>query len=409
MYKLKYNPYMDNKLIQQKDITINFQNVLILGMLLFFGFTSLRFGMFGIGEVILLFFCVTQINGQETVLLSFKKHMFTIFWLYYISIIMIGYTVNTFLEIKPQLIHFDLMAYTVILFLCFTFELAFKRSSFSYLYKLIRFIYFGGLISIGILYFLFLVGLRNFSGFSLTYGGADIFSPFANDYHQFAYFVAPLPFIGLYIIAKEKGIMIKILSLFGILLCITIGLATTSSTLVSAWALSTFLFCILKVLEVLKKLNRPKSIILFFFCLIVLILLFNYESLLVLVNDFFKGDSNGENRLVIWSNAIKAWEHSPIVGLGPGSFSGTKVFFGFEAHNTFLQILTQGGILGGIAYILLISKLTKATSINVYILCAVIALVVYGFGINDLRRTVLWFYYILFYYLSLKSEEDKSG
>ncbi|GGI16684.1 hypothetical protein GCM10007380_34190 [Gottfriedia solisilvae] len=64
--------------------------------------------------------------------------------------------------------------------------------------------------------------------------------------------------------------------------------------------------------------------------------------------------------------------------------------------------------MGGIAYILLISKLTKSTSVNVYILCAVIALVIYGLGINDLRRTVLWFYYILFYFLNLKGEEEKS-
>ncbi len=408
MYKVKYNSYMENKLILQKDITFNFQNILILVMLLFFGFTSLRFGMFGVGEIILLFFCILQLNSQQTILLSIRNHMFTLFWFYYISIIMIGYSFNTFFKIKSQLIHFDLMAYIVILFLCFTFELAFKGSSFSYLYRLIRFIYFGGLFAVGFLYFLYLCGLRNFSVFSLAYGGADIFSPFANDYHQFAYFVAPLPFIGLFIFGKERRKIVKFLSLLCILLCIKIGLATTSSTLVSSWAISAFLFCTLKVLEFLNKLNRSRSIILAFFCLILIIFIFNYESILTLISNFFKGDSNGENRLVIWSNAIKAWGYSPIVGLGPGSFSGTKVFFGYEAHNTFLQILTQGGILGGIAYILLISKLTKSTSVNVYILCAVIALVIYGLGINDLRRTVLWFYYILFYFLNLKGEEEKS-
>lgn len=408
MYKLQYNPYLENKLMQQKDITFNFQNILVLVMLLFFGFTSLRFGMFGVGEIILLFFCIIQLNSQQTILLSIRNHMFTLFWFYYISIIMIGYSFNTFFKINPQLIHFDLMAYIVILFLCFTFELAFKGSSFSYLYRLIRFIYFGGIFAVGFLYFLYLCGLRNFSVFSLAYGGADIFSPFANDYHQFAYFVAPLPFIGLFIFGKERRRIIKFLSLLCVLLCIKIGLATTSSTLISSWAISAFLFCTLKVLEFFNKLKRSRSIILAFFCLILILFIFNYDGILTLISNFFKGDSNGENRLVIWSNAIKAWWYSPIVGLGPGSFSGTKVFFGYEAHNTFLQILTQGGILGGIAYILLISKLTKSTSVNIYILCAVIALVIYGLGINDLRRTVLWFYYILFYFLNLKDEEEKS-
>ncbi|QKE74329.1 O-antigen ligase family protein [Arthrobacter citreus] len=393
----------------QKDITFNLQYVFILIMILFFGFTTLRIGMFGIGEAILLFFCMTQLFSQRDIYISFEKHLFTIFWFYYIAIIIIGYAVNTILAINPQQIKFDLMSYLVILFLCFTFELAFKKSSFSYLYKLLRFIYFGGISIIGALYFIYLKGMYTLLGFPLTYAGSDIFSPFANDYHQFAYFVAPLPFIGLYLFVKERNLFYRLVALIGIALCIKIGLATTSSTLVSSWVITTLLFCVLKVLEILKGLSRSKSIIIVFFCFVMIMLIINYEHILLFINDFFKGDTNGENRLIIWGNAIKAWKHSPIFGLGPGSFSGQEVFFGYEAHNTFLQILTQGGIMGGIAYIILVKKLTKMVSVNVYILCAVVSLIAYGLGINDLRRTVLWFYFILFYYLSLKSKGGKSN
>ncbi|PGS52662.1 O-antigen ligase [Bacillus sp. AFS041924] len=400
---------MKNNITLQRDITFNLQHIFILIMILFFGFTTLRIGLFGIGEAILLVFCITQLISQRDIYLSAEKHLFTIFWFYYIGVIIIGYAVNTFLAINPQFIKFDLMSYTVILFLCFTFELAFKKSSYFNLYKLLRFIYFGGIIVVGALYFIYLKGIYSLFGFPLTYAGSGIFSPFANDYHQFAYFVAPLPFVGLYIMGKERNLLFKIVALLGTVLCIKIGMATTSSTLESSWVITTILFCVLKVLEILKGLGRSKSIIIVFFCFVSLMIILNYENILSFINDFFKGDTNGENRLIIWSNAIKAWKHSPIFGLGPGSFSGQEVFFGYEAHNTFLQILTQGGIMGGIAYIILVRKLTKMASVNVYILCAVVSLIAYGLGINDLRRTVLWFYFILFYFLSLKSKGDKSN
>ncbi|MEH7254169.1 O-antigen ligase family protein [Neobacillus niacini] len=399
---------MQNTLSQQKYVTFSMQNILIFIMILFFGFTSLRFGMYGIGEVILLLFCIVQIVGQQNILVSLQKHIFSVFWIMYISVITFGYAVNSFLEISRQTVSFDYKAYIVILFLCFTFESLFKRSSFTDLYSLLRFIYFGGLFVIGILYSLYVQGMRYLFGLNLSYAGADIFSPFANDYHQFAYFVAPLPFVGLYLLTNEKGIRNKICAILGIVLSINIGLATTSSTLVSAWIISALLFCFLKVGQFLNRQNNSISINIAVFCLFLLIAFFNYEKVTFLINDFFEADTNGENRLLIWRSAIEAWLHSPIFGLGPGSYSGTHVFGGFEAHNTFLQILTQGGIVGGIAYLLLVSKMMKATYMNTFILCAMVSLIMYGLGINDLRRTVLWFYYILFYFLCLNSRGVKS-
>lgn len=399
---------MVNALKDQKYITFSVQNILILIMILFFGFTSLRFGMYGLGELILLFFCVVQLLGRENIQVSLKNHIFSIFWIFYLSIITFGYAINITFEIAPLTVSFDYKAYLVILFLCFTFETLFKKSNFLVLYSLLRFIYFGGLFVIGILYFLFLLGFRYLFGFNLSYAGADIFCPFANDYHQFAYFVAPLPFIGLYIITKEKSVIGKIFGFLGIVLSINIGIATTSSTLVSAWVISTIMFFVLKSGELLNKQKKSSSITIVIICFLLIFSFFNYDKGAALVNNFFEGDTNGENRLVIWSSAIKAWQHSPFFGLGPGSYSGEHVFGGFEAHNTFLQILTQGGIAGGIVYIALILKLTRKTLINTFILCSVISLVMYGLGINDLRRTVLWFYYILFYFLCLKGKGEKN-
>ncbi|CEG28651.1 O-antigen ligase family protein [Bacillus sp. B-jedd] len=399
---------MENKLKQGHYVLFSPQNILILTMVLFFGFTSLRFGAFGLGELVLLFFCLSQLVGQKTILVSFHHHFFSLFWVAFLGFMTFGYAVNTFLGIAPQYVKFDYQAYIVILFLCFTFETFFKKSDFASLYSLVRFLYFGGLFVIGTLFFLYLQGRTVLLGFSLTYGGAEIFSPFANDYHQFAYFIAPFPFIGLYIMTIEKQLTVKILALAGIVLSISIGMSTTSSTLVAAWAIATLIFCMVTAVKSVHKLHRSYGLIIALFSILILVLLFNYEMIITFINDFFHGDTNGENRLVIWGNAIKAWLYSPVFGLGPGSYSGDDIFAGYEAHNTFLQILTQGGIAGGLAYILMVTNLTKNTYVNTFILCSVISLVAYGLGINDLRRTVLWFYYILFYFLVLKSKGETS-
>ncbi|GIN92569.1 O-antigen ligase family protein [Siminovitchia terrae] len=391
-----------------QDETLFFEKFLILVMVLFFGFTSLRFGMVGIGEVILLFFCVSQILRQESILISLQDHIFSVFWILFLYMVTLGFIINSIFDISLQSVSFDYKAYIVILFLCFTFESIFKKRSSLNLNGLLRFIFFGGLIVVGILYLFYVQGIYQIFGYYLTYGGAEIFSPFANDYHQFAYFLSPLPFVGLYIIKNENRYGMKFIAALGIVLYISAGIATSSNTLVSSWVNTTLLFFILMIWGKLKRQYKSTNLILLFVCFVLLALLFSYEGIIAIVKQFFEDSSNGEHRILLWINALKAWKYSPIVGLGPGSYTGNVVFGGYEAHNTFLQILTQGGILAALAYLAFIFRLIKVTRLNLYILCATVTLIMYGFGINDLRRTVLWFYFILFYFLCMNTEKEKA-
>jgi O-antigen ligase len=55
----------------------------------------------------------------------------------------------------------------------------------------------------------------------------------------------------------------------------------------------------------------------------------------------------GEGRVRLWFNALDAWQYSPLVGLGPGHFSGSnQPFMGAEAHNLYIDWLASYGILG---------------------------------------------------------------
>ncbi|GIN20944.1 MAG TPA: O-antigen ligase domain-containing protein [Bacillus bacterium] len=397
---------MEYKLKQQQT-TFSLEKLVILIMVLFFGFTSLRFGRFGIGEVILLLLCIGQFIKSRVNVIRISEHAFTIFWIVYLYIITIGFVVNNLLDIAPQSVLFDYTSYIVILFLCLTFETKFNEMRSIDLYSLLKIVYWGGLLVIGFLYLLYLMGIDNIAGHYLTYDGADIFSPFASDYHQFAYFIAPLPFVALYIIQRETDNIVKFITAVSIILLISMGLSTSSNTLVSSWVNTTILIIALLLWRKLRRQYRSASIIAFFICLAFIGLLFSFDIIAGIVKDFFEESSNGEHRILLWINSLKVWLYSPIVGLGPGSFSGNEIFQGTEAHNTFLQVLTQGGILGGILYALLIFRLIRITRVNIFILCAVFTLIMYGLGINDLRRTVLWFYFVLFYFLCMKGKEEE--
>jgi O-antigen ligase len=59
-----------------------------------------------------------------------------------------------------------------------------------------------------------------------------------------------------------------------------------------------------------------------------------------------EGDQ-GEGRVVRWTNGIRAMMHSPLVGFGPGSYSGEfGPFESKEAHNSLVDWGASTGMLG---------------------------------------------------------------
>src|SRR5690606_4463083 len=130
----------------------------------------------------------------------------------------------------------------------------------------------------------------------------DIFSPFASDYHQFAYFITPLPFVALYMIKRENRFIVKLSAALSIVLLISMGLSTSSNTLVSSWVNATILIIALLLWKKLREQERSASIISFFICLAIIGLLFSFDNIMGIVKDFFEESSNGEHRILLWIN-----------------------------------------------------------------------------------------------------------
>ncbi len=101
---------------------------------------------------------------------------------------------------------------------------------------------------------------------------------------------------------------------------------------------------------IIKYVLRIKyfSILLLFWFILFLIswpLLFPENSYIEPLQELWLSADQGGARITLAINGIYAWLASPLFGNGAGAFSGMTIEFQrFEAHNTFIDFLTMGGI-----------------------------------------------------------------
>lgn len=78
------------------------------------------------------------------------------------------------------------------------------------------------------------------------------------------------------------------------------------------------------------------------------------------VTDFFNPQKTyGADRFKIWADAIVIWQHSPIIGIGAGNYQFFDYAYGNDvvgiAHNQYLEVLAEMGVLGLICLLWLMS------------------------------------------------------
>lgn len=113
-------------------------------------------------------------------------------------------------------------------------------------------------------------------------------------------------------------------------------------------------------------------------------------------------------RLTLWKNALKVVSESPIVGNGPGAYSwfdnsfltGETTAEGrtpMEAHNIALDLMTQGGVVLGVAWIALVAWLLQISfaARSPYAFTWVLMLGLFTMFMYHLRHPYLWFALIL--------------
>ena len=235
------------------------------------------------------------------------------------------------------------------------------------------------------------------------------FRGWSNNPNQLGLLFSIIPFLTLYLLNISKNKLIKIWYVLMLILSLIIGQSTISDSLIMAWSISVFSLIILmiyqKTFKVLRqKINNRRFIAVYQgiagLCALIIFLILTfimYDKVSYVVADAYNYGSQGDDRITVWLNGIDAMFHSPLFGLGPGSFSGNEEpFLNVEAHNTFIDWGGNSGVLGLISYISLLVwvRWNAWRNKSFIMLAAFISLVGFTIFHYVLRQTIFWFFLI---------------
>jgi O-antigen ligase len=237
------------------------------------------------------------------------------------------------------------------------------------------------------LWFLFLyiysrVVKSTFFGVSLWFAGVR-FTGGATNPHQVALLFCGLLFIYLRGIMRLERVA---LNLVFIIICSFLLKQTTSSTAIVAVTFGVAVFAFFFVVEVVAK-RKTLAVILSVTCVVIVTVLFGARIFNFVMN-WIESDPNGTGRVNIYKSFFEAFFKDPIFGLGPGKhgMSGTMEF-----HNTYLEVFTCTGLVGGGAFLLHTFRIIKKTIKSDWMLLPIIATIyAYGFGGFAMRRLIYW-------------------
>ena len=231
--------------------------------------------------------------------------------------------------------------------------------------------------------------------------GIDRFTGLSKNPNQFALILLPVPFFcG---IAVFEGVKTKSRAAIEIAGILFINLFVVGKSLFVAWFVAMiFLYVIgwsfsgkryLDLLRLSKRLTVILALCLFASPLMVRLYMGDLPG---------SQEDQGETRLVLWTNGLAAWLDSPVLGHGPGHYSGlTAPYENMEAHNTLVDWLSAYGVFGGISlaifagWIFFISVKSQMWIVSAMILALYWQAMFHFYGRQPMFWLILAFGYLL--------------
>ena len=225
----------------------------------------------------------------------------------------------------------------------------------------------------------------------------DRYSALSLNPNQLALYLLPIPFFA-YLQYLLGGISIRFV-IVQVTLVLLINYFTIGKGLFVAWILAFFIFLILGGQG---KINYNKiAFKLIIFMAVVPVI---YYSIAPLIAALYAGDApgsvagQGDLRLHLWLNGLKAWLDAPYFGHGPGHYSGIDFAYeGVESHNMMIDWLSAYGIAGALALIALFGNLIrqsiklKSWLVLSFYVCLTVQSMFHFYG----RQPVYWIWWIV--------------
>lgn len=208
--------------------------------------------------------------------------------------------------------------------------------------------------------------------------------------NQFALIQTVIPFLAIFYAKNLSGF--KKYMIYGCgTISLVMGFLTGSDGLILAWALAGLISLALLFANFIQI---PLKIIIS--VATVGSLLFGIMTLTFFneIRQFLPAaaSDDGQGRIVLWWNGILALEQSPWVGFGPGAFSGFKgPFESFEAHNSFVDLGTQTGLLGLLLFcVIVLCSLYNLFRISVPLFASLLSILLFSALHFILRHPFFW-------------------
>ncbi len=245
-------------------------------------------------------------------------------------------------------------------------------------------------------------------------GGPDLwwfgprFRGYSQDPNQLGFYILALPFLAAWMQSRtfggvESTSTVRRLLFVGLVaVCVSVALLTQSDSLLVAWViggLAMYLrYYVGSLARPVRGYWRGAVSLLIAPAVVLALVIANSGSLAGAIaqsaDEIIVKDNQASTRIALWQSAIEAVYDSPLVGWGPGSYAGSSgPYGGFEAHNSYLQLATNSGIIGLVALLVLMLSVLAAAwkSGSPPLVGATVAVMALMFFHHALRHPVFWF------------------
>jgi O-antigen ligase len=306
----------------------------------------------------------------------------------------------------------DVVAYALAAAFTCTLSLRWQDNNEEYYHSIARVAFFAFAACVGVLLFVGMV-VPAVGPVRFWYGGVR-FAGWSDNPNQLAAFALIMPFFGWYLAERARGWRRAGYGL-AIVCTVAIGLATQSDACRVAWLASVGMICLVAWFS--RPVLRRGRLLPYVSYLIVPALLiasavtYGPEVLAALQQaglDLYAERGQGEKRFTTWGNGLRALAESPLVGWGPGAFSGySGPFEGFEAHNNLIDWGASTGILGVALLVALWCWCAwRALSVGALPLFGlIVAVAIDGMFGSSLRQPAYWLVFAMVLVLTERREQ----
>lgn len=370
----------------------------LVSVALFWGFfftpfTSLRFGIIGPGEILIVVAgMLMMLTSRARIASDDRIGMLRDFWVLFLLVSLCGLFYNSlilgFASGRPFTPAFDFFAYAFVLFsilivghLGRTGQIS-PTSFFTKLFSLWAVTY----TALYVLSF----AMPSVLGMPLRYH--QFFSPLVDNVHQAASITCAMGFIMFHIALQSKNLLARLLCMVSAVLFAKMALDSGSTKAFLAVLFGVVVSVVFLVVYRSSGRNRFVFNFLMFTGLAaggVVFVMARGDVVVDVATRFFMESDGGGAREALYSVGFAHGLKSFLVGYGPGSHAPYGGGFS-DAHNTTLTVFLQSGLIGVLALVVLAARFLREVAISPALIGAATAIGMYFLGGDILRRLPTW-------------------